>query len=187
MKAKACESDSRVRNTTAALVLVVSAFLGVCVALVVVHRDRLESATSARERAAQKRLLDVSHCLTLLGWTLEPLAEGGALVRAEVLPGRDGRVALDAHGGRGGEDILVPELQTARLVPATVTAAVPVSLERRLRRVRVGMAEEMALRFSCRPPGPQGVFGVIEYNTTVAAEVPDGFGGLLRPLPPPGR
>jgi len=171
---------------TAALVLVVSAFLGVGVGLVLVHRQHLDSATSARQRAADERLVDVSHCLTLLRWTLEPLSEGGALVRAEVLPGRDGRVALDAHGGRGGEDILVPELQTERLVPATVTAGLPVFLERRLRRVRVGMAEEMALRFSCRPPGPQGVFGVIEYNTGVVKEVPDGFGGLLRPLPPPG-
>ncbi len=80
-----------------------------------------------------------------------------------------------------------PSFKPKRLVPAVVHAGVPVFLERRLRRVRPGEAEEMALRFSCRPPGPQGVFGVIEYNTTVEAEVPDSFGGLLRPLPPPGR
>jgi hypothetical protein len=176
-----------VRNTTAVLVLVVSALLGAGVGVALVHREHLAGATRSRERAAAGRLEEVSHCLTLLQWTLEPTAEGGAVVRAEVLPGRDGRVALDAHGGRGGEDILVPELQTDRLVPAVVQSDVPVGLERKLRRVRVGEAEEMALRFSCRPPGPQGVFGVIEYNTTVAAETPDGFGGVLRPLPPPGR
>jgi hypothetical protein len=172
-----------VRNATAALVLVVSALLGVGVGVAVVRREHLEDATSSRERAARARLLAVAQCLTLVHWTLEPTDEGGAVVRAEVLPGRDGRVALDAHGARAGEDLLVPELQTERLVPAVVTAGVPVSLERRLRRVRAGIAEEMALRFSCRPPGPQGVFGVIEYNTSVTEETPDGFGGLLRPLP----
>jgi hypothetical protein len=176
-----------VRNTTAALVLVVSAFLGVSVGVVLVRRERLENTGRARERAAAARLEDVAHCLTLVRWTLEPTPQGGAVVRAEVLPGRDGRVALDAHGGLGGEDILVPELQTERLVPAVVHSAVPAFLERSLRRVRVGEAEEMALRFSCRPPGPQGVFGVIEYNTTVPVETPDGFGGVLRPLPPPER
>ena len=173
------------RNTTAALVLVVSVFLGVGVGLALVRQEHMESAKQARERAAQEKLEAVSHCLSLLRWTLDPTEEGGALVRAEVLPGRDGRVALDAHGGRGGEDLLVPELQTERLVPAVVRAGTPVWLERRLRRVRVGQAEEMALRFSCRPPGPQGVFGVIEYNTTVSAEAADGFGGILRPLPTP--
>jgi hypothetical protein len=176
-----------VRNTTAALILLVAAGLGVGVGVMLVRREHLESAGQARERAAAARLETVARCLTLLRWTLEPAPQGGALVRAEVLPGRDGRVALDAHGGRGGEDILVPELQTERLVPTVVHSDVPVFLERRLRRVRVGEAEEMALRFSCRPPGPQGVFGVIEYNTTVPAETPDGFGGMLRPLPPPGR
>lgn len=172
------------RNTTAAMVLVVSAVLGVGVGLLLVRREQLRDVVPARERAAQAQLLAVGKCLTLLHWSLEPGAEGGAVVRAEVLPGRDGRVALDAHGGRGGEDILVPELQTERLVPAVVTSGVPVFLERRLRRVRPGMAEELALRFSCRPPGPQGVFGVIEYNSSVQTEAPDGFGGLLRPLPP---
>ena len=175
------------RNTTAALVLVVFAFLGVTVGAVLFRRERLEAAGPARERAAAAHLETVAHCLTLLHWSFEPTPQGGAVVRAEVLPGRDGRVALDAHGGRGGEDLLVPELQTERLVPAVVHSEVPVVLERRLRRVRVGEAEEMALRFSCRPPGPQGVFGVIEYNTTVRAETPDGFGGVLRPLPPPER
>jgi hypothetical protein len=153
----------------------------------VVRRTDLEDAPRRRERAAQARLLEVSRCLTLLRWTLDPAPEGGALVRAEVLPGRDGRVALDAHGGRGAEDILVPELQTERLVPLVVKGGVGVVLERRLRRVRPGEAEEMALRFSCRPPGPQGIFGVIEYNNTVSVETPDGFGGMLRPLPPPGQ
>jgi hypothetical protein len=174
-----------VRNTTAVLVLLVSAFLGVGVGLALVRRERLDDAVHARERAAAARLAEVAHCLELARWSLTPLPEGGGLIRAEVLPGRDGRVALDAHGGRGAEDVLVPELQAERLVPAVVSAGVAVVLERRLRRVRSGEAEEMALRFSCRPPGPQGVFGVIEYNTSVQAEVPDGFGGLLRPLPPP--
>ena len=173
------------RNSTALLVLVVSAFLGVGVGLAVVHRERLDGVTHARERAAAARLAEVAHCLVLVHWSLEALPEGGALVRAEVVPGRDGRVALDAHGGRGAEDIFVPELQTERLVPAVVSAGTNVVLERRLRRVRGGEAEEMALRFSCRPPGPQGVFGVIEYNSTVQTETPDGFGGVLRPLPPP--
>jgi hypothetical protein len=174
-----------VRNSTAVFVLLVSALLGLGVGFVLVHRARLEDAPHARERAAKARLLDVSQCLRLARWTLEPLPEGGALLRAEVLPGRDGRVALDAHGGRGAEDVLVPELQMERLVPAVVHEGVSVVLERRLRRVRSGQAEEMALRFSCRPPGPQGVFGVIEYNNTVQMEAPDGFGGILRPLPPP--
>jgi hypothetical protein len=176
-----------VRNTTAALVLVGSALLGVGVSLAVVRREHLNESAHARERAAEARLAEVALCLSLLHWTLDPGPEGGAVVRAEVLPGRDGRVALDAHGGRGAEDVFVPELQTERLVPAVVSAGVPVVLERRLRRVRAGEAEEMALRFSCRPPGPQGVFGVIEYNSSVSAEAPDSFGGLLRPLPPPGR
>ena len=173
------------RNATATLVLVVSGLLGVGVGLAVERRAHLDDAAHARQRAAAAHLAEVAKCLSLLHWTLEAGPEGGAVVRAEVLPGRDGRVALDARGGRGSEDILVPELQTERLVPAVVSAGAPVVLERRLRRVRVGEAEEMALRFSCRPPGPQGVFGVIEYNTTVQSEVPDGFGGVLRPLPLP--
>lgn len=175
------------RNTTAALVLVVSGFLGVGVGVAVVHRQHLDDASHARERAAAQRLAQVAECLRLLRWTLEPTEDGGAVVRALVLPGRDGRVALDAHGGRGAEDVFVPELQTERLVPAVVASGTETVLERRLRRVRPGEAEELALRFSCRPPGPQGVFGVIEYNSTITAETPDGFGGLLRPLPPVGH
>jgi hypothetical protein len=176
-----------VRNTTAVLILLVAPLLGVGVGLAVVRREHLESAAQARQRAAEARLVEVSHCLTLLRWTLEPAADGGAVVRADVLPGRDGRVALDAHGGVDAEDVLVPELQTERLLPSVVRQGVVSVLERRMRRVRPGAAEEMALRFSCRPPGPQGIFGVIEYNNTVAREAPDGFGGLLRPLPPPSR
>jgi hypothetical protein len=176
-----------VRNTTAGLVLLVSALLGVGVGVVVVHRQHLDGAARAREVAANAHLHEVSECLRLLSWTVDATLEGGARVRAEVLPGRDGRVALDAHGGRGADDVFVPELQTERLVPAVVRAGVPVVLERRMRRVRAGEAEEMTLRFSCRPPGPQGVFGVIAYDSTVTAEAPDGFGGLLRPLPPPGQ
>lgn len=175
------------RNSTAAVVLVVSALLGVAVGVVGARRARMQDAATARERAAEARLADVARCLSLLRWTLEPSAEGGGVVRAEVLPGRDGRVALDAHGGRGAEDVLVPELQTERLLPKVVHSGVPVVLERRLRRVRTGEVEELALRFSCRPPGPQGTFGVIEYNSTAVAELPDGFGGLLRPLPPAAR
>jgi hypothetical protein len=174
-----------VRNTTAALVLVVSALLGVGVGVVLTTRQHLQGTSESRASAADARLREVALCLGLLRWTLEPTEGGGALVRAQVLPGRDGRVALDAHGSRAGEDLLVPEIQTERLVPAVVKEGVPVYLERRLRRVRVGEADSVALRFSCRPPGPKGVFGVIEYNTTVPVEVPDGFGGVLRPLPPP--
>ncbi len=172
------------RNSTAAVVLVVSAVLGSAVGVLGVRRQRMHEAAAARERGAAARLADVAGCLTLLDWTLLPATEGGAVVHANVLPGRDGRVALDARGGRGAEDVLVPELQTERLVPAVVHAGVPVLLERRLRRVRTGEVEELALRFSCRPPGPQGSFGVIEYNSTTVAEAPDGFGGLVRPLPP---
>jgi len=172
------------RNSTAAVVLGMAAVLGSAVGVLAVRRERMQEAAAHRERAAAARLADVAACLTLLDWTLRPTAEGAAVVRARVLPGRDGRVALDAHGGRGVDDVLVPELQAERLVPAVVHAGVPVVLERRLRRVRTGDVEELALRFSCRPPGPQGSFGVIEYNSATAAEAPDGYGGLLRPLPP---
>ncbi|MGO9066045.1 MAG: hypothetical protein ACLQIH_15060 [Myxococcaceae bacterium] len=175
------------RNSTAALVLLAAAGLGIAVGVVRVRREHLEQAAEARERAAEAHLGDVARCLTLLRWTLDPTPEGGGVVRTEVLPGRDGRVALDAHGGRGADDVLVPELQTERLLPTVVHAGVAVVLERRLRRVRTGQAEELALRFSCRPPGPKGTFGVIEYNSTVASEAPDGYGGLLRPLPPAAR
>ncbi len=175
------------RNSTAALVLVASAGLGTAVGVVRVRREHLEQAAQARARAADAHLADVGRCLRLVRWTLEPTPEGGGLVRAEVLPGRDGRVALDAHAGLGAEDVLVPELQTERLVPTVVHAQESVVLERRLRRVGTGQAEELALRFSCRPPGPQGTFGVIEYNSTVTSEAPDGYGGLLRPLPAPAH
>ena len=175
------------RTSTAAVLLLVSAVLGTAVGVLQVRRQRMQEATAMRERAAAARLADVAACLTLLDWTLRPGPDGGAVVHASVLPGRDGRVALDAHGGRGADDVLVPELQTERLVPAVVHAGVPVALERRLRRVRAGEVEELALRFSCRPPGPQGSFGVIEYNSTTVAEAPDGYGGLLRPLPPAAR
>lgn len=175
------------RNATVALILVVSALLGVGVSVATFRRGRLQDAVRARERAVTEHLAEVARCLTLVRWELAATEGGGAVVRAEVLPGRDGRVALDAHGGRGAEDVLVPELQTERLVPAVVQAGRAVMLERRLRRVREGAAEDLALRFSCRPPGPQGVFGVIEYSSTVDAEAPDGFGGLLRPLPAPAR
>ena len=172
------------RNSTAILVLGVAALLGTAVGVLRVRRHSLEESAAARERAAAAHLAEVGDCLRLLDWTLLPSGEDGAVVRAHVLPGRDGRVALDAHGGRGAEDVLVPELQMERLVPVVVTAGVPVLLERRLRRVRRGDVEEMALRFSCRPPGPRGSFGVIEYNSTTVAEAPDGYGNLLRPLPP---
>jgi len=175
------------RNATAALALVVAAFLGVGLGATLFVRGRVERAQDARESAQREHLVELARCLTLLEWTLRPGAEGGAVVRAEVLPGRDGRVALDARGGRGTEDVLVPELQREPLVPAVVQAGRPVHLERRLRRVRPGDAEELSLRFSCLPPGPQGVFGVIEYTTGARGETPDGFGGLLRSLPPPAR
>lgn len=169
------------------LVLLVAALLGVGVSVALFGRGRMQEAQDARETAAREHLAQLGHCLTLVGWTLGPGADGGAVVRAEVVPGRDGRVALDARGGRGTEDVLVPELQREPLVPAVVQAGRPVELERRLRRVRPGEAEDLSLRFSCRPPGPRGVFGVIEYTTGARAETPDGFGGLLRPLPPPAH
>ena len=175
------------RSTTVALALVVAALLGVGIGATLFVKGRVERAQDARESAAREHLAELGRCLTLVGWTLGPGADGGVVVRAEVLPGRDGRVALDGRGVRETEDVLVPELQREPLVPAVVLAGRPAELERRLRRVRPGEAEDLSLRFSCRPPGPRGVFGVIEYTTGARSETPDGFGGLVRPLPPPAR
>ena len=82
--------------------------------------------------------------------------DGGVMVRAEVVAGRDGRLALDAHADEGSDEVLVPEVQTDRLLPTAVRAGERVHLERHLRRVRPGEPDAFTLRFSCRPPGPQG-------------------------------
>jgi hypothetical protein len=65
-----------------------------------------------------------------------------------------------------------------------VRAGEEITLERQLRRIRPGDPDAISLRFSCRPPGPVGIFGVVEYATGVAKEGSDGFGNVVRPLPP---
>ena len=63
-----------------------------------------------------------------------------------------------------------------------------VELTRSLVRIRSvyrpGDPDAISLRFSCRPPGPVGIFGVVEYATGVTREGSDGFGNVVRPLPP---
>ena len=85
---------------------------------------------------------------------------------------------------QGNDEILVPDVQRGPLLPAMVRAGEEVTLERHLRRVRPGDPDAISLRFSCRPPGPAGIFGVVEYATGVAREGSDGFGNVVRPLPP---
>jgi len=101
-----------------------------------------------------------------------------------VRAGREGRLALDAHADQGSDEVLVPDVQRAPLLPAPVRAGEELVLERHLRRVRPGDPDAISLRFSCRPPGPVGVFGVVEYATGVTREGSDGFGNVVRPLPP---
>jgi hypothetical protein len=80
--------------------------------------------------------------------------------------------------------VLVPDVQRVPLLPALVRPGDELVLERHLRRVRPGDPDAISLRFSCRPPGPTGVFGVVEYATGVTREGSDGFGNVVRPLPP---
>jgi hypothetical protein len=165
----------------------VALLLGLFVGGVLGPRLRMQRLQAERERAEKEHLSALGKCLELKGWSLAPATDGGVLVRAEVLPGRDGRLALDAHADQGNEEVLVPEVQTARLLPTMVKAGEPALLERPLRRVRPGDPDAFSLRISCRPPGPRGLFGVVEYSSGVHQEGTDGFGNVVRPLPPQGR
>jgi len=164
----------------------VALLLGLFAGQVLGPRLQLQRQLEARERRETEHLAALGACLRLERWSLDREADGGAVVRAAVLAGREGRVALDAHADQGSDEVLVPEVQTAPLLPALVQPGQRVTLERHLRRVRPGDPDAISLRFSCRPPGPQGIFGVVEYATGVAREGSDGFGNVLRPLPPPG-
>ena len=147
-------------------------------------RWQLQRQYRDRERQEKEHLAQLGQCLQLERWSLEREVDGGLLVRAAVRAGREGRVALDAHADQGNDEILVPDVQRGPLLPAMVRAGEEVTLERHLRRVRPGDPDAISLRFSCRPPGPAGIFGVVEYATGVAREGSDGFGNVVRPLPP---
>ena len=162
----------------------VALLLGLFVGVVVGPRLQLKARERAREQQQRERLRALGGCLRLERWALHRGTDGRVMVEAEVVAGRDGRLALDAHADEGSEEVLVPEVQTDRMLPTAVRAGERVQLERHLRRVRPGEPDAFTLRFSCRPPGPQGLFGVVEYGTAVTAEGPDEGGGLLRPLPP---
>jgi hypothetical protein len=136
-----------------------------------------------RERQQNEHLARLGQCLQLERWNLERDRDGGMVVRAEVRAGREGRVALDAHADQGSDEVLVPDVQRAPLLPAAVRAGEELVLERHLRRLRPGEPDAISLRFSCRPPGPVGIFGVVEYATGVTREGSDGFGNVVRPLP----
>ena len=147
---------------------------------------RLQMLRQLREREQQQKehLARLGQCLQLERWNLERDTDGGMVVRAEIRAGREGRLALDAHADQGSDEVLVPDVQRAPLLPAAVRAGQELVLERHLRRLRPGEPDAISLRFSCRPPGPVGVFGVVEYATGVAREGSDGFGNVVRPLPP---
>lgn len=149
---------------------------------------RLQLQRQLRERAQQEKehLAALGACLRLERWSLDRESDGGVVIRAAILAGREGRLALDAHADQGNEEVLVPDIQKAPLLPARVRSGEQVLLERHLRRVRPGDPDAVSLRFSCRPPGPKGTFGVVEYATGVTREGSDGFGNVVRPLPPPG-
>jgi hypothetical protein len=165
----------------------VALLLGLFAGVVVGPRLQLQALERAREKQQRDRLRALGGCLELERWELLRGADGGVRVEAEVVAGRDGRLALDAHADEGNDEVLVPEVQTERLLPTAVRAGEHVRLERPLRRVRTGEPDAFTLRFSCRPPGPLGLFGVVEYGSAVTAEGPDEGGALLRPLPPQGR
>jgi hypothetical protein len=162
----------------------VALLLGLFVGTVVGPRAQLRQQLRDRERQEKEHLAQLGQCLQLERWSLERDPGGGALVRAAVRAGRDGRLALDAHADQGSDEVLVPDVQRAPLLPAPVHAGEEVMLERHLRRMRPGDPDAISLRFSCRPPGPVGIFGVVEYATGVTREGSDGFGNVVRPLPP---
>src|SRR5262247_2763621 len=158
--------------------------LGLFVGTVLGPRVQLQRQYRERERQQKEHLAQLGQCLQLERWSLEREKDGGVLVQAAVRAGREGRLALDAHADQGDDEILVPDVQRAPLLPAIVRAGEAITLERHLRRVRPGDPDAISLRFSCRPPGPAGIFGVVEYATGVAKEGSDGFGNVVRPLPP---
>ncbi len=161
----------------------VALLLGLFTGTVLGPRLQLQRQLREREEQQREHLAQLGACLQLERWTLERDTDGGVVVRATVRAGREGRVALDAHADLGSDEVLVPDVQRAPLLPALVRQGEEVMLERHLRRVRPGDPDAISLRFSCRPPGPRGIFGVIEYATGVAGEGSDGFGNVLRPLP----
>ena len=162
----------------------VALLLGLFVGTVVGPRAQLRRQLRDRERQQKEHLAQLGECLQLERWNLARDTDGGMVVRAEVRAGREGRVALDAHADQGSDEVLVPDVQRAPLLPALVRAGDELILERHLRRIRPGDPDAISLRFSCRPPGPTGVFGVVEYATGVTREGSDGFGNVVRPLPP---
>ena len=163
----------------------VALLLGLFAGQVLGPRLQLQRQLREREEQQKQHLAALGACLRLERWSLDRDPDGGAVVRAAVLAGREGRLALDAHADQGNDEVLVPDIQTAPMLPALVHAGQKVTLERHLRRVRRGDPDAISLRFSCRPPGPQGIFGVVEYATGVVREGSDGFGNVVRPLPPP--
>jgi hypothetical protein len=162
----------------------VALLLGLFVGTVLGPRLQLKRQLHDREVQAKEHLARLGQCLQLERWNLERDTDGGMLVRAEVRAGREGRVALDAHADQGDDEVLVPDVQRAPLLPALVRPGQELVLERHLRRVRPGDPDAISLRFSCRPPGPVGIFGVVEYATGVSHEGSDGYGNVVRPLPP---
>lgn len=162
----------------------VALLLGLMVGHVLGPRMQMQRQLREREQQEQEHLAQLGQCLRLERWTLDRASDGGVLIRAEVVAGREGRVALDAHADSGADEVLVPDVQTVPLLPALVRPGEQFTLERHLRRIRPGDPDTISLRFSCRPPGPRGIFGVVEYATGVAREGSDGFGNVVRPLPP---
>jgi len=161
----------------------VALLLGLFVGNVLGPRLQMLRQLRERERQQKEHLARLGQCLQLERWNLERDRDGGMVVRAEVRAGREGRVALDAHADQGSDEVLVPDVQRAPLLPAAVRAGEELVLERHLRRLRPGEPDAISLRFSCRPPGPVGIFGVVEYATGVTREGSDGFGNVVRPLP----
>ncbi|HVP61166.1 MAG TPA: hypothetical protein VMT11_11435 [Myxococcaceae bacterium] len=162
----------------------VALLLGLFAGSVLGPRLQLQRQLRERERQEREHLAQLGACLQLEQWSLDREADGGVVVRAAVRAGREGRLVLDAHADLGSDEVLVPDVQKSPLLPALVRQGEEVMLERHLRRVRPGDPDAISLRFSCRPPGPRGIFGVVEYATGVLREGSDGFGNVVRPLPP---
>jgi hypothetical protein len=162
----------------------VALLLGLFVGNVLGPRLQMLRQLHERELQEKQHLQQLGACMQLERWSLDRESDGGVLIRAAVRAGREGRLALDAHADLGSDEVLVPDIQKAPLLPARVQQGEELTLERHLRRVRPGDPDAISLRFSCRPPGPRGVFGVVEYATGITKEGSDGFGNVVRPLPP---
>ena len=161
----------------------VALLLGLFVGNVLGPRWQLQRQLRERERQETVRLEELGACLRLERWSLDREPDGGVLVRAAVLAGREGRLALDAHADLGSDEVLVPDVQKSPLLPARVQQGEAVTLERHLRRVRPGDPDAISLRFSCRPPGPRGIFGVVEYATGVTRRAPTDSATSSGPCP----